>query len=91
MLQNSSAREMAMSWSTDAGQVTLTFPSNLSSQDANDVQDLLTLTLVGIRRRAQAIEAAEADETRSGSAVGESAVSGGNAPDTAHPGDHHEG
>lgn len=46
-------RQMRMSWSTDAGQVDFTFPSNLSAEDVEDVEDLVRNMLAGARRRAE--------------------------------------
>lgn len=45
-------RKMLMSWSTDAGQVEFSFPSDLSEQDIADVEALIAVTLRGARRRA---------------------------------------
>lgn len=51
------ARIMRMLWNTDHGQVDFSFPSNLSEQDVEDIDDLLALALNGMRRRAQTIRA----------------------------------
>lgn len=48
------ARQMRMEWSTDAGQVVLSFPSNLSERDVEDVEELFQITFTGMLRRARA-------------------------------------
>lgn len=68
-----SARQMHMRWTTDSGLVLFEFPSDMSLQDADDVCALLEITMTGIRRRAQAIEARRAETAKTGS-VHESAV-----------------
>jgi len=80
------ARPMTMVWNTDAGAVVFTFPSNLGATDVSDIRDLLNLTLRGMERRAQALEARRAATT---GAVHESAVGNADAPETKD--NHHEG
>lgn len=55
-----SAREMHLRWTTDEGLVLFSFPSNLPMQVVADVEELLKITLAGMWRRAQAIEARRA-------------------------------
>jgi len=63
------------------GLVVFEFPSDLSTQDADDVDALLELAMKGIRQRAKAIEA-RSDKTETGLAVGESAVGNADLPET---------
>jgi len=45
-------REMRMEWSTDSGAVVVTFPSNLTNNDIDDISELFALTVSGMKRRA---------------------------------------
>ncbi len=48
-------RQMHMRWTTDSGVVLFEFPSDLSQQDADDISQLLSLTMKGVHRRAAAL------------------------------------
>jgi len=72
-----SAREMCMVWTTDAGLVNFSFPSNLSLQDVWDVESLLEVVVSGMVRRASAIDARSGETAHAGSTEGESAAPSG--------------